>query len=688
MLNFAVMDKIFYLQVALNVPLLTTFDYRLPENQDAKQIKAGQRIEVPFRNRTKIGIILNITTSTTLASHKIKKAIRVIDEQPIVDTHLMQLALWLSDYYHYGIGEVFAVMLPTLVRQGKDLALKPKKLWIAEKKSSTHLLQRAPKQKQAFEILQKYPEGLTQDQLKSFEITNQIIHALEEKKLLTQKTVEIREKKTIVHQSALALNLEQKNALQKIIAQLNQYVTWVLDGVTGSGKTEIYLQAIAAVIAEHKQSIVLVPEIGLTPQTIARFSTRFETDIVVLHSALTDSERAEAWLKAKSGIAKIIIGTRSAIFTPTQNLGLIIVDEAHDLSFKQQDSLRYQARDVAVKRAQLENIPVILGSATHSLETLYNAKLNRFNLIQLHNRAGNAIEPSFELLDIRNHYLKEGISPAVIEAIAEKLKHKEQVLIFLNRRGYAPSLMCHHCGWVAECHRCDARMTYHLKPLHLHCHHCDSTKPIYQHCPKCQSHNLLAVGLGTVKVEKVLNEIFPEANLIRVDRDSTRRKNAMNHCLEEINSGKANILIGTQMLAKGHHFPNVTLVIILDGDSGFFSSDFRATEAFAQTLMQVSGRAGREEKPGHVIIQTRNPEHPQLLTLIQNGFQHFVDELLKEREIAHLPPYSYLSLIRAQAKNNYLTHEFLNQVKALSIKSHTSEITILGPIDAPMAKRA
>jgi len=682
------MHKNLYLKVALNVPLLTTFDYLPPANVLTQHILLGQRIKVPFRKQTRVGVIVGLSDKSNLPSHKIKQALAIIDETPALNEPLLTLAFWLSDYYHAGIGEVLSAMLPHFIRQGKALTLEPTLIWKASKTANLDLIKRAPKQKRAFDIIKKYPAGLTKDQLNTFEINAAIIKALHEKGLIIQETHDYQAKNTIIKEEGLTLNTEQTHAVEKISQQRYEYNTWVLNGVTGSGKTEVYLQLIAKVLAENKQCLVLVPEIGLTPQTIARFSNRFDTDIVVLHSGLSDSERHHAWVKAKLGIAKIIIGTRSAVFTAVKDLGLIVVDEAHDLSFKQQESIRYHARDVAIKRAQMLNIPIILGSATHNLETLYNVKLNRFKIIDLHQRAGAALAPTFSLLDIRNQYLKEGISSKALEAIDKKLKQNEQVLIFLNRRGYAPALMCHHCGWIAQCQRCDAKMTYHLQPLHLHCHHCNSTKPLYEICPHCQSHNLLAIGLGTVKVEKVLNAVFPSANLIRVDKDSTRSKHAMHHYLESIYSGKANILIGTQMLAKGHHFPNVTLVIILDGDSGFFSADFRATETFAQTLMQVSGRAGRSHKPGEVMIQTRNPEHPQLQSLIHGGYQQFVNEILQERQTANLPPFSFLSLIRAHAKNHPLTHEFLEQVKALAIKYHSSDIKILGPIDSPMAKRA
>lgn len=614
-----------YLQVAVNVPIYSALDYKLPALFLTQAPQIGQRVCVPFRNQQKTGIILGITQQSHIATNKLKSITSLLDEQPILPNSLLKLATWLSDYYHYPIGEVFAVMLPTLIRQGEALPIN-----------------------------------------------------LDDTK---QSIVE-------VNATHFSLNEEQQAAVNQVLAQQQEYHTWVLDGITGSGKTEVYLQLIAQVLQQGKQALVLVPEIGLTPQTIQRFAARFNAEIVILHSNLTDKQRAQAWLKAQSGKAHIIIGTRSAIFTPMLNPGIIIIDESHDLSFKQQDSLRYHARDVAIKRAQIENIPVILGSATHSLETLLNAARHRFSLIKLTQRAGNAVPPQFELLDIRNHYLREGISPKVIELIELHLQRKEQVLLFINRRGFAPALMCHHCGWLAECNRCDAKYTYHLSPLHLHCHHCDNTKPIPAHCPKCQSKNLIPLGLGTVKVETVLSDIFPDAVIVRVDKDSTRRKQSMDKLIDKINNGKADILIGTQMLAKGHHFANVTLVVILDGDSGFFASDFRATEYFAQTLTQVAGRCGRENKPGHVIIQTRNPDHPSLQQLIREGYQAFCQSALQERQQANLPPFSYLSLINARSKNTHTTHEFLEQVKALAIKDHTPAIKILGPIAAPICKRA
>lgn len=682
------MNNHYFIQVALNLPMFGTFDYLLPEHVDPLSIQAGMRVEVPFRNQKKIGIILSCNTSSNYPIAKIKPATQIIDEQPIVDDAFLKLAYWLSEYYHAGIGEVLAVMLPTNIRTGHECVLPKLIKWFLDPAFDPNKVKRAPKQKHATEILAKHPNGLSSEEAKRYNISLQTLQALQEKDIIRSKNVDSEIPALQIQTSNLELNLEQNNAIQQISQQFEQYDTWVIDGVTGSGKTEVYLKLIEKALQQEKQALVLVPEIGLTPQTIARFSDRFNVEIAVLHSGLTDKERMHAWIKAKQGIAKIIIGTRSAVFTPMKNLGLIIIDEAHDASFKQQDSLRYHARNVAIKRAQSTNIPIILGSATHNLETLYNAQLNRFKLLHLHQRAGIATTPSFQLLDIRNHYLKEGISPQIIDTIEKTLARKEQVLIFLNRRGYAPALICHHCGWIAECTRCDAKLTYHLEPLHLHCHHCDSTKPLFHHCPECQSTNLLALGLGTVKVETVLNELFPSTKIIRIDRDSTRRKKSMADFLEAINSGDAEILIGTQMLAKGHHFPNVTLVIILDGDSGFFSSDFRATENFGQLLMQVAGRAGRAEKSGHVIIQTRNPDHPQLQSLIQNGYNQLAQDLLNERQAAGLPPYSFLSLIRAHAKNAHVTHEFLEQVKALAIKLHTKTIKILGPIPSPMSKRS
>jgi len=488
-------------------------------------------------------------------------------------------------------------------------------------------------------------------------------------------------------QSHLKLNPEQQNAVDKILSAKDCEI-FLLDGVTGSGKTEVYLQCIDQVLKQGKQALILVPEIGLTPQTVSRFQNRFPVKIVTIHSGLNEKERTEAWILAQTGAAKIIIGTRSAVFTPMAKPGIIILDEEHDASFKQQSGFRYSARSLALVRAQLENIPSILGSATPSLETLHNAKTNRYQYLHLPQRAGNANKPQCHIIDLRNQYLNEGLSKTLLDGIRKHLEAKGQVLLFLNRRGFAPTLLCHQCAWSAECNRCDARLTLHKRAYHLRCHHCGATHGVPKNCPDCKGDYLMNVGLGTEKVEALLREQFPNYTTIRIDKDTTSKKGSLNNLLDKIISGEANILIGTQMLAKGHHFPNVTMAAILDADSGLFSTDFRATEKLAQLLIQVSGRAGRAEKPGEVFIQTHQPEHPLLNKLLKDGYFGFAEAALQERKCATLPPYSHLSIIRAEAMNKTEPLAFLNEVKALAEKLVSGSVSLLGPIPSPMEKRA
>ncbi len=486
---------------------------------------------------------------------------------------------------------------------------------------------------------------------------------------------------------SVQLNKKQQEAVSSI--DINDgFKVFLLDGVTGSGKTEVYLRVIERVINDGKQALVLVPEISLTPQTVARFQSRFSTHIAVLHSRLTNRERLNAWLMAKQNLAPIVIGTRSAIFVPLSKLGIIILDEEHDLSFEQQSGLRYSARNVAIIRGKLENVPVILGSATPSLESLYNAQCKRYTKLRLPERAGVAIHPSFHVIDMRSQKLVEGVATKLIQEMKRHLQQGGQILLFLNRRGYSPTLLCHNCGFVVQCSRCDVPMTLHRKPHYLHCHHCGATKPVYKTCPECSSDQLIPLGLGTERVEEAIKDIFPKAALLRVDRDTASRKDSMHIMLNNIRDNKCQILIGTQMLAKGHHFPNVTMVVILNVDSGLLSSDFRAQEHIAQLIIQVAGRAGRAEKPGEVCIQTHNPNHPLLLKLINHSYYDFAIENLVERRNANLPPFIYFALIRAEAKAKATALQFLEQLRDKTKKLVTTSVKLLGPIPAPMQRKA
>lgn len=482
------------------------------------------------------------------------------------------------------------------------------------------------------------------------------------------------------------LNPAQQEAITKIGDANEAFRVFLLDGVTGSGKTEVYLHAIADILAKDKQVLVLVPEISLTPQTIARFQARFQVPVIALHSGLSETERLQAWLLARSGEAKVVIGTRSAVFTPFQRLGLIIVDEEHDTSFKQQDRFRYHARDLAVMRASINQIPVVLGSATPSLESLLNVKRERYIYLSLPERAGTAQLPQYHLLDVRHLPMEEGLSSVLLESMRSHLQQGNQVMLFLNRRGFAPVLYCTQCAWIAACKRCDTRMVYHRTPPRLQCHHCDARREIPARCGECGEAALQPVGIGTQRLEDALQKYFPDVPIIRVDRDNTRRKGAMQNLLEQINENNSAILLGTQMLAKGHHFPHVTLVGVVDADSGLFSVDFRAAEQMGQLLLQVAGRAGRAEKPGTVLIQTRHPEHPLLQTLIQHGYSHFAATLLMEREQAVLPPFSHFAVFRAESYAEQHAAHFLSAIKEICTAS-AGAVTLLGPVPALIAKR-
>lgn len=482
------------------------------------------------------------------------------------------------------------------------------------------------------------------------------------------------------------LNIEQKSAVEEVAANLHSFATYLLDGVTGSGKTEVYMQLIARTIEAGKQALILVPEINLTPQTLQRFESRFAVPIAVLHSQISEKKRAIYWMQAQSGIAPIVIGTRLAALTPLANPGLLIIDEEHDLSFKQQDSFRYSARDLIIKRGQLENCPVILGTATPSLESWHNLKQQRYTHLCLTKRAGQAVPPNIEVVDVRHKKLEAGLSNHLINAIKLRLEHKEQVLIFINRRGYAPVAMCFNCGWHQVCERCDSNMIYHASCKQLRCHHCTSQIQLPKTCPNCKAEiNLL--GVGTQRIEECIKDHFPKAKIARVDKDTAGTKNKLQNILDEVHNGKIDILIGTQMLAKGHHFPNLTLVAVVDIDQALYSADFRALERLGQQLTQVSGRTGRESKQGQVILQTTQPDHPILNLILFENYHSFLDRIYTERCQALLPPFNAQVLIRAETKKPNQAQNFLLATKKLLANFGKNRIESFGPIPAPMEKR-
>lgn len=692
------------LKVAIPSPLRRNFDYLLPASllgsTTVKEIKLGIRVKVPFGNRVLTGIVLETGKNSDVPADKLKSIIEFIDDEPLFDPSTLALYKWASAYYQFPLGMALQTSLPKFVREGRSLSPIPEIHWRISSTaldSEPKLLQRAPQQQKIFELLKNYQHLSTEEAsvLLGSSATN-FLKGLEQKKLIESYREEIKninnEEQAVrplyAHDQPLELNPEQKEALDTIHAELHHFHCFLLEGITGSGKTEVYLQLIAHVLKQGKQVLVLIPEISLSPQTLLRFQNRFNRNIVAIHSGLNDSERFSAWIQSRNNRADIVIGTRSAVFTPMKNPGLIIVDEEHDSSYKQQEGFRYSARDLAIFRAHKLNIPIVLGSATPSLESLHNALSSRYSLLHLSQRAGAALPPRFKFLDLRGQILQEGFSLPLLEAIKTHLDQGKQVLIFINRRGFAPLLQCHNCGWTATCPRCETGYTLHQHPPTLRCHHCESQIKLMHSCPQCDEKELTAIGLGTERSEKVLSQHFPNTNILRIDRDTTRAKEAMSQMTETVNSGKPCILIGTQMLAKGHHFPGVTLVAILDADSGLFSSDFRGQEQMGQLLTQVAGRAGRGSKPGEVLIQTHHCNHPTLTTLVEDGYSIFARKLLQEREQVQLPPYSYLILFRAEANQRKLPEQFLAKVRLFCEKYKSSEISVLGPMPAPMEKRA
>lgn len=672
------------LDIAVPAPLRRTFYYLAPTREGLITPSIGARVSVEFGKQQHIGVIVGINpTDQTIDQSLMKPVNAILDEKSVLPGSLMELMHWASDYYQHPIGESMVTALPNALRKGLATPDNRQTCWQLVANSDISKV-KAAKQLQVLTYLEQHSE-LYANQCKALNISNATLSKLEQLGLITASLVAPTIKAASLLEAPLTLNTEQEKVIDHYQEKLDQFSIGLLEGVTGSGKTEVYLQLIEKVLAQGKQALVLVPEIGLTPQTIARFRQRFDCEMAIFHSSLTDLQRLNHWQNARTGRAKIIIGTRSALFTATDKLGLIIIDEEHDLSYKQQDGLRYSARDTACMRAKLENIPIILGSATPSLESLHNAISGKYQHFQLTQRAGNAASPTVEILDIRKQVSDNGLAESLLEPIRECIEKGEQALLFINRRGFAPTLFCHDCGWVSQCHACDARLTVHQQTQQLRCHHCNACQSLPSQCPKCCSRQLIRHGAGTERLEQLLQQHFSDTPIFRIDRDTTAKKDALNDMLENIQQSAGAILIGTQMLAKGHHFPNVTLVIILDADQSLVSTDYRAIERFGQLITQVTGRAGRESKPGHAIIQTHYPSHPQLLRLVHFGYHDLAMDLLAERRMANLPPFSAQALVRLEDKDPNVAQKSLLQLKA-AIKEQPA--LCIGPFPASLQRRA
>ena len=684
------------LRVALPVPLPRLFDYAAPHGEAAGPDAVGRRVRVPFGPRELVGVVVGVGRADDPA-HPLRAALDWLDAQPLLQGELFASLRWLARYTHAPLGEVLATALPASLRRGEPLPDTHAWAWRLTGAGRTALPGLKPggrpHQLAALLAMQARDEDALDLALSGWRTPARTLAA----RGLVERFAVPASHLAPAPQDGPPLHAEQQQAVDAVAA-CSGFAALLLDGVTGSGKTEVYLQAIADCLARGRQALVLVPEIGLTPQTLARFRARLGVPVHALHSGLGDGERARVWTAAARGEARVIVGTRSSVFVPLPDAGLIVVDEEHDGSYKQQDGIRYHARDFALVRAKALDVPVLLGSATPSLESLQNAVSGRYAHLRLTRRAGTAQPPAVRVLDVRKRPLEAGLSPESLAAISAALAAGGQVLVFKNRRGYAPVLLCHDCGWSAHCPRCSTPehphpMTVHAGGRRLQCHHCGHRASAPPACPDCASLGLQPQGVGTERIEELLAARFADVPVLRIDRGSTRRRDALEGLLGTLGDAPG-ILIGTQMLAKGHDLPNLTLVCVVGIDEGLFSADFRAGEKLAQLLIQVAGRAGRAERPGTVLLQTHHPEHPLLLTLISGGYHAFAATELAQREAAGFPPFAPLALLRAESQQAQPPMAFLQAARRVFAPQAGRDAqgmpTLLldGPVVAPMPRRA
>jgi primosomal protein N' (replication factor Y) len=671
-------------RLALPVPLPRLFDYRPPDGETATHADVGLRVRVPFGSRELVGIVAE-TGAAEADAPELKSALARLDPEPVLQGELLDSLNWLARYTHAPLGEVLTTALPAALRRGDPLPDTHAWAWqLTEAGQTARERLRNGRPRRLADRLQAGP--CDEDTLDAeIEDWRAAARALSKRGLAERLAVP-----AVAHapspRPGPELNGEQQAAVDAILASRDGFAALLLDGVTGSGKTEVYLHAIADCLARGRQALVLVPEIGLTPQTLARFRARLGAPVHALHSGLGDAERARTWTAFARGEARVVVGTRSAVFLPLPEAGLIVVDEDHDGSFKQLDGIRYHARDFALVRGKALGVPVLLGSATPSLESLRNAHAGRYAHLRLQHRAGQAQPPSVRVCDVRKRPLEAGLSPEMMDAIAAALDADGQVLVFKNRRGYAPVLLCHDCGWSAQCQRCDAPMTVHGGGRRLQCHHCGARRPVPNACPDCGGLALQPQGAGTERIEEALAARFPEIPVQRIDRGTTQRRDALEHALAKFGTQRG-ILVGTQMLAKGHDLPNLTLVAVVGVDEGLFSADFRAPEKLAQLLIQVAGRAGRAQRKGEVLLQTHHPGHPLLATLLAGGYHAFAEAELAQREMAGFPPFAHMAMFRAEAQHVEACDAFLRMARE-ALRDADAPLDLHGPLPAPMPRRA
>ncbi len=673
--------------VAVPVPLRRLFEYEVPAALE-RNLAVGTRIKVPFGRREMIAVVVEAPYAAAPPAFDCKPVTAAIDGQPLLPVELLDLCRWVADYYQHPLGEVLATALPGPLRRdetpaasveawfrlteaGRDALVRLPPRAVAQRRVLTALAAAPLPRARLLSQLPNAAAGLRQTLARHWIETCRVLPTFSDTQLAEPRP---------------ALSDEQSLAMAALGAAAPGFGATLLDGVTGSGKTELYLRLTAEVLAAGKQVLVLAPEIGLTPQLVERFKARFGVGVVSFHSGISEAARARVWLAARDGEARVIVGTRSAVFLPMSEPGLIVVDEEHDISYKQQDGLRYAARDVAVLRARRLGIPIVLGSATPSLESLHNARIGRYRHLRLRQRVHAAAPPRIALLDVRHRPLENGLSETLMEGVERHVTAGNQALLFLNRRGYAPVLLCHDCGRVTPCPHCDARLVLHRRRKRLVCHHCGHVAPIPAACAECGSGELLPVGQGTERIEDALRLRFPAARIERVDSDRLRSAAQMEKLFADVKSGAVEILVGTQVLAKGHDFAGLTFAGLIDVDQALFGTDFRALERMGQLVTQVAGRVGRAGQPGEVILQTHQPEHPLLKQLVDHGYPAFADTLLRERQEFALPPYSSLAVLRAEARREDIAAAFLRNARDLL--SPSDEVEALGPAPATMARRA
>lgn len=675
------------LKIALDVPLNRLFDY----TGNGFAARVGARAVVSFAGRNMVGIVMEVAHTSDVPQEKLKPVIHIFDDV-VFDTKIFKLLKFCADYYHYPLGQTLISALPLRLRQIKPAVTRKSFLYALNANAN---LDEIPKKQIVFhKIAHALQANIHEDAGMDANTLSEISSSWRKAILQLKALGWITETEVIAIKPSLRssnieprLNDDQQQAISTILCETG-FKPWLLHGITGSGKTEVYIQLLQKILmGKDAQALILVPEINLTPQLEARFRSRLSNfPLVTLHSSLSESERLQNWLAASTGVAKIVIGTRLSVFTPMPHLKIIVIDEEHDGSYKQQDGMRYHARDVAMVRAKQLNIPIVMGSATPSLESWHMAKKSQYGLLTLKERAvENAQLPKIHTIDIEKSPTENGLSPILIQAIGERLKRGQQSLLFINRRGYAPVLHCGACQWIASCTRCSARLVVHLSDKRLKCHHCGHEQKIPLQCPSCGNPDISPIGQATQRLQQTLATMFPAARIARVDRDSVRNKDALTALLAQVQNKEIDILVGTQMLAKGHDFPHLTLVGVIDTDTALFSPDFRASERLFAQLMQVSGRAGRAEIAGEVLIQTAFPQHALFHALKQQDYAAYADELLNERAMMQFPPTTYFALLKAEANDYAQVAKFLNSAANMA-RAVSTEVMIYDPVRPQMER--